>query len=448
MNPEQNEMRLRVLLRTGAKKPGELQQALGISQPTLSRLVRRAGPDVVMLGATRSTLYALASSVPGIGPKIPLFRVEVSGNVRPHGALHCLAGSQYYWETATGGGTLYDYLPWFIQNLRPEGFLGRAFAIKHQGLGLPGMLENWNDHHLLTALVKAGTDLPGDLIVGEESLNAYLATSKQGVEAISQKDRAIVYPKMARDALAGSPPGSSAGGEQPKFGVLVNDNGLRHVLVKFSPPVGTAEGRRWSDLLVCEHLALQTLIEAGRSAATSRVWQYGERQFLEVDRFDRIGRFGRRGLVTLGVLEDEFFGVRDNWTGAANRMAEASLLSLEDASAIRWQAAFGKMIANTDQHFGNISLFVDGTVSFRLCPAYDVLPMFYRPTTTGEVVERQYEMPVATVGLAGEWVDAQEWAEVFWQRVAEDDRISQEFREIAYGHAEELAAEQGPRLIL
>ena len=447
MNPEQNEIRLRALLRSGAQKPGGLLASLGVSQPTLSRLIRRAGQDIVKLGATRSTLYALASPIPGVGSEIPVYQVQVTGNVHPYGTLFSLAGPQYYWTPVSGRPVLWDHLPWFIQNIRPEGFLGRAFAHKHCGSDLPARLEDWNDHRILTALVKEGSDLPGNLIIGELALATFLASVRKGPTPVSTDDRPADYPRLAKDSLAGSPPGSSAGGEHPKFGVTISENGFSHVLVKFSPPVGTPEGRRWSDLLMCEHIALQILEDAGRGASTSRIFQFGDRCFLEVERFDRVGRFGRRGVVSLGILEDEFFGVRDHWEGAAGRLQRAGHITAEDASAIRWQSAFGKMIANTDQHFGNISFFTEDS-GFRLCPAYDVLPMFYRPSGSGEIVERHFEMPTPTSALAQEWEDAQQWAKVFWERVSRDARISTQFRKIASEHVKLFTADQGPRLIL
>jgi len=117
------------------------------------------------------------------------------------------------------------------------------------------------------------------------------------------------------------------------------------------------------------------------------------------------------------------------------------LISSQDATAVRWQEAFGKLIANTDQHFGNVSFFTEETGGFRLCPAYDVLPMHYRPS--GETA--QYETPSATIGLAGEWDDARKWSRIFWRRASEDNRISETFREIAAQHAVQQEPEETPR---
>ena len=48
---------LLALLRTGVKSAKELQQALGISQPTLSRLLAGMGGQVVALGRARQTTH-------------------------------------------------------------------------------------------------------------------------------------------------------------------------------------------------------------------------------------------------------------------------------------------------------------------------------------------------------------------------------------------------------
>ena len=448
MSQNQKDIRLRALLKTGAKKPGELQQTLGISQPTLSRLMQRNKGEIVTLGSTRSTMYALSSPILDIGAHIPIYQVETSGDIRPYGTLITLAAKQYYWQPISGNGLLYNYLPWFIESMRPEGFLGRAFAHTCQGMSLPDRLADWSDRHLLTALIKGKPNTPGNLIIGETAASAYLDDAKSEGDAVLPEERSTLYPKLAAAAMAGEPPGSSAGGEQPKFCVMIRENDFHHVLVKFSPPLGTNEGQRWSDLLICEHIALQTMAKAGKAASISTILFCGQRCFLEVVRFDRIGRFGRRGVTNLGILENEFTGGdRDSWQGAAFRLEQEDLISLDDATNLRWQEAFGKMIANTDQHFRNISFFTDDSGTFRHCPAYDVLPMFYRPAPSGELVERYYEIPSATVGLAQEWDDAQNWAQVFWGKVSQDERISESFKAVAQRHVDHFNTKQGPRML-
>ena len=103
-------------------------------------------------------------------------------------------------------------------------------------------------------------------------------------------------------------PGSSAGGEQPKFCTIHSG---RHVLVKFSPASDSAVSQRMRDLLVCEHLALQTLAQAGRPAATTQIFLAAGRVFLESERFDRTPQ-GRIAMVSLEVYDSEYIGKADN----------------------------------------------------------------------------------------------------------------------------------------
>jgi hypothetical protein len=54
------------------------------------------------------------------------------------------------------------------------------------------------------------------------------------------------YPRLALQALGSAAPGSSAGGEQPKFGAVTHG---APVLVKFSPAGDAPADQRWRDLL-------------------------------------------------------------------------------------------------------------------------------------------------------------------------------------------------------
>ncbi|MEO6213579.1 MAG: hypothetical protein ABIP65_08125 [Vicinamibacterales bacterium] len=46
---------------------------------------------------------------------------------------------------------------------------GRHVASLHADLRCPPRLADWSDHHLLIAMSRRGEDLPGNLIVGDES---------------------------------------------------------------------------------------------------------------------------------------------------------------------------------------------------------------------------------------------------------------------------------------
>src|SRR5690606_41232569 len=81
----------------------------------------------------------------------------------------------------------------------------------------------------------------------------------------TKRSRCFPYSTLFRSEFAAeamrSTPGSSAGGEQPKFlARLLDGSGAeRSVLVKFSAPMDQTPGRRWADLLACEWLALEIL---------------------------------------------------------------------------------------------------------------------------------------------------------------------------------------------
>ena len=169
---------------------------------------------------------------------------------------------------------------------------------------------------------------------------------------------------------------------------------------------------------------------AGIPAAQSSVIEAGGRLFLEVVRFDRTGLFGRLPIISLRAMDNEFYGFQDNWINAANRMANDGRLSKEEAGSLRWLSVFGSLIGNNEQHFGNVSLtMVDGSKRFTLAPAYDVLPMVYRPMD-GAVPTRAFTPPAVIPGAPNEWFSALECASLFWDRTKTDVRISEEFRMI------------------
>lgn len=420
-----------------------LRQLLGnISPATLSRLTRQAGAKIVTFGQARSTTYARPRDVRGLGYRFSVFMVDAEGNGNKIGELLSLHGG-YRWEgTGEWSSALYPHLPWFIEDMRPDGFVGRAFVQRFSlDLGLPDRLTGWKDDDTLVALSRRGEDTVGDLIVGDESIMRYLrnVSSAAPVEVAS-------YPDLANAALAGDPPGSSAGGEQPKFSALIKRGDFfQHVLVKFSPLVSTPQGQRWSDLLVCEHLALCALERFGIPAVSSTIHELGDRTFLEVKRFDRVGLCGRSPAVSLTVVDAEFAGTGSNWTAAADALLSARRITESDALNMSRLDFFGSLIANTDRHFGNISLIpTDGGRSrFRLAPAYDMLPMYYRPREGEEL-----NWGVYNIVSAGTWPDMHEAAKSFWLDASMDTRISEPFRATCRANLEQLALfDSAPRII-
>lgn len=380
------------------------------------------------MGRGRSTSYARARSVEGLGRQLPAFAVGQGGEATPAGALRLLSGGQTWWDWPAPGH-LFAGLPPPLADMAPQGYLGHAFAARHPELGLPPSVTTWSDDHRLVALARRGEDCVGDLIVGEESLARFLDGTALPVGAAD-------YPALARRS-AGDAPASSAGGERPKFGALVDG---RHVLVKFASPPDSPAARRWQDLLWCEQKALELVAQAGVPAARSRLLDVGGWRFLEVERFDRVGPRGRRRVLTLGAIDDEHFGQRDTWSAAAARLAGAPFsLPPEDARHLRWLDVFGQLIGNTDRHFGNVAFLVGQGVSaaLRLAPAYDMLPMVLAPAVE-VVVERPFRPAPPVAGTLEVWPEAAAWARRYWQEVGSSQALVAEVRAFARGAAAQL----------
>ena len=442
--------RLLSFLAVGIYSASEIQQRFGYSQPTVSRLISQISDRIIIIGKARSRRYTRSRDVRGLGGEFPIYKIDSDGNAHLLGTLFAVAHDEYLWRPVGGREQLFRSLPWFLADLHPEGFVGRAFVRKlHQDLGLPPRSVDWNEDHVLTALARRGEDNMGNLVVGRESIERYFRMVRELTVPIHSEDISVTYPRLAQEAMDGQPSGSSAGGEQPKFTAIIEREGtVQNVLVKFSPPVSSEEGRRWADLLICEDNALRIIQEsAGIPAAQSRIIEAGGRVFLEVIRFDRSGLFGRQPIISLRAVDNEFYGFQDNWVNAANRMESDGRLSPQEASSMRWLSLFSSLIANNDQHFGNVSLImVDGTKKFNLTPAYDVLPMFYRPMD-GSVPTRIFTPPAAVPGAPNEWSAALDCASLFWDRVKADVRISEGFRSIcSENHGAILRLYSGPRL--
>ncbi|WAT85336.1 type II toxin-antitoxin system HipA family toxin YjjJ [Delftia acidovorans] len=444
----------------GALAARELQQMLGVSQPTVSRALApliQSG-QVRKVGAARTQRYVLPRQVAGVGAEVAIMRVDTEGHASPFGRMIALHGGGFWVDEADGLSEQHDGLPWFLDDMRPQGFIGRSFAHSHPELQLGGDPRQWGEDDVLRALARFGEDLPGNLIVGEAAFERFHSLPARTLRAASAAD----YPRLAMQAMQGTHPGSSAGGEQPKFCCITAG---RSVIVKFSPAGNAPAEQRIRDLLVCEHLALQTLAEDGLPAARTRLFLDGGRAFLESERFDRSqpapgdvpsdvpsdmpvsqahpgSNPGRIGMVSLQVLNAQYVGEVDNWAATANRLAARGLITEADARSLRLLEAYGQLIANTDRHYGNISFVLPQPHGdWALSPTYDMLPMLYMPIN-GEIVERDFgaQPQRPTAATLAEWPHAQALARRFWQTVAQDARISGEFRSIAARNLEFMSA--------
>jgi len=110
-----------------------------------------------------------------------------------------------------------------MEDIRPQGYIAGGFPALFLECGLPGRITDWNDDHQLIVLAMRGEDCARSLIIGEKSLDRIISEKLQGYARAN-------YLQLAARALVGQP-GSSAGGEHPKFAVFSEG---RHVLVKFT----------------------------------------------------------------------------------------------------------------------------------------------------------------------------------------------------------------------
>ena len=425
MSPHAESIRLR--LSGGPLTARQLSESMGISQPTVSRALAELGDDIVRIGAARSIRYAMRDTVRGL-PDILIHRVDTEGRITLLGTLVPVRPDGFVMHQ-TDGATLHsEGLPWWLMDMRPQGFLGRAHAARHgPALGLPARLADWGDTHALRALLACGHDMVGNLLVGDAARDRFL--SQPLPEPIAENDRAERFAHLATEATQGDAPGSSAGGEQPKFiAYAMTPAGPRHVIVKFSEAEDSPVSERWRDLLRAEHLALTTLREAGVPAAVSTLIDHGGRRFLQVERFDRVGPLGRRALLSLSALDAEFVGAAaEGWPGVAHRLTRDRHIHPEAAALACLLWAFGTLIGNTDMHGGNLSFVAEQGRPHALAPAYDMTPMAFAPRSGGGLPDTVPEA-VIHAGVAHDtWRHAQALARAYLARVTADDGFSTRF---------------------
>mgnify|MGYP001214735457 CR=1 FL=1 len=441
----------REFLREGVRTARQLAESVDHSQPTISRALADMGDAVVRIGRGASTQYGLAAPIESLGSRWPLYVINEAGEPQQLGRLHALAGRAWYlertsadaWESLLGddfGSGVFPDLPWFLDDTRPQGFLGRAFARRFgPSMGFPADPTRWSSPQVAQALLQHGWDLPGAFVLGMDALKGAFLSDEPALVA-GQRDRH--FPQLAQAALEGDIVGSSAGGEQPKFTAKVREGDtIHHVIVKFTGVMTQPEHQRWADLLAAEHLATEVLASGGIPAARSRVVDFDGRRFLEVERFDRVGAAGRRPVVSMRALDAAFFGeIHTPWTAAADRLENAGWIRSSDAENLRTLWHFGELIGNTDMHYGNVSLELSPRRPISLCPVYDMLPMGYRPGHEGRLPESLAQDPSRTAISDRK---ARRMATIFWERVVESSLISGDFRDIARRHL--VALEQVER---
>ncbi len=419
----------------------EIQAVTGQSQTVVARRLRDMGDSVIRLPSGRSPRYALTRNAFGADDRLPLVMVDSYGNIVLAAHIRPLAHGGFFVEPETGmpsvllgesGNGLYDDLPYFLSDLCPRGFLGQQIAQEMASLSddFPPDSRWWNANHIGRYLISNGDDLPGNFKLGQQ---AFLRRHKPIISTVED------YPALADNVMNGVIPGSSAGGEQPKFTAFCGDCSA-HVIVKFSPRGDGAVARRWRDILITEYHATEALRADEFPAAVTRLIEMEDRLFLESRRFDRSGEYGRMSMLSLQAVDAEFTGLGSGWPRVMNALYSKNLVSWQHVFDAMFLWAFGRLINNTDMHLGNLSLGIEGGV-FRLLPVYDMCSMGFAPKSGGEMMPYGFVPPDISdfnfdeMGIMG----AKKRAHDFWGRVARDERISDEFKKfLARGNPVDL----------
>lgn len=405
----------------------QISEIIGVSQPTISRALTELGDEIVRVGAARSIQYTLRDVTRGL-PDFSVYRVDAEGRIRQLGMLIPVRPEGFVMCQENGIALHSDGLPWWLFDMRPQGYLGRVYAARHGvELGLPEWLNDWTDTHALRALLAHGHDVVGNLLLGDIARDRFLAASVP--DPIEERQKTKEYARLALEAARGEKPGSSAGGEQPKFTTFaITPDGPRHVIVKFSEMEENPVSERWRDLLLAEHLALNTLREAGIPAAKTRIVDHGSQRFLEAERFDRIGNLGRHALFSLAALDAEFVGAgTGGWPIIVHRLAADGQIRQEAADRADLLWAFGTLIGNTDMHSGNLSFVSEQGRPYDIAPAYDMTPMTFAPRSGGGLQDTLSGASICADVTNETWRYAEQLACVFLAQMKASTGFSHRF---------------------
>lgn len=430
-------------LAAGPMSGAQLANRLGADTSTVNRQLKRLGSEVIRTGAGRSTLWYRPRPLPLLNglQRLPIYRVDAMGRAEQIAYLHVVYPvNTYLVEYFRNGAEVeripaaewdyYESLPWWLTDMRPQGFLGRSFANQLRSAGLPVDSDPrlWSEDQVLAILASHPQDHVGNLLVGEQAYTRWLQAKPETL--LSDSEAAERAEAIAR----GEHFDSSAQGEQPKLTARLGEG---ECIIKFSGRVESADvdsvALRWADLLRAEAVASSVLnLALPGIAAQGRSYTHNGRTFLASLRFDRTPEGGRQGVISLASLDAQFVGrANEPWPVIMATLFDQHVVTEEALVRCKIAWAFGQLTANTDMHLGNLSIINSGGRPYALAPIYDMLPMRFAPKAGGDLPAEAGDIRIHPMVTRVHWEVAYEPALQFWAEVLAHPEISDHFKVLA-----------------
>lgn len=157
--PAAAERLLDALRRRGVASARELSEALGLSQPSVSRALAATASRVARIGQARRSRYAPVRDVRGLATHGPLYRIDTRGQPHAFGQRTALYGAGCLvaaatppdWLQGESAEGLLPGLPWFLDDPCPQGFtqipVGQGFPRRYGAHHAVGSFMETRAHH-------------------------------------------------------------------------------------------------------------------------------------------------------------------------------------------------------------------------------------------------------------------------------------------------------------
>lgn len=145
-------------LSAGPQSRADLARTLGLSQLAFSRLFTTAKKIRKSRRFRRWPVDPL------------LFRIDESGECHSLGDVTAIEGRGFIWSPLSGKPGIFPGVPFFLSDARAQRYLGKGCALRHADLGFPARISKWSGDQILAGLALRGDHLPGNLLIGKESI--------------------------------------------------------------------------------------------------------------------------------------------------------------------------------------------------------------------------------------------------------------------------------------